>query len=98
MISGLYLGELVRFILLDLTCKKLLFRGNFPSFLKTHGSFKSLFISEIERSVENIMFHLLENVLQFEMLPFFQGCAWKVLLYPLGIIRVSQSGDFRLKR
>ncbi len=52
MISGLYLGELVRYVLLDLTCKKLLFRGNFPSVLKTHGLFKSLFISEIERLVE----------------------------------------------
>ncbi len=67
MISGLYLGELVRYVLLDLTCKKLLFRGNFPSFLKTHGSFKSLFISEIERLVVKMFICFLENVLQFEM-------------------------------
>ncbi len=65
MISGLYLGELVRYVLLDLTCKKLLFRGNFPSFLKTHGSFKSLFISEIERLVEKTITCFLENGLQF---------------------------------
>ncbi len=56
MISGLYIGELVRYVLLDLTCKELLFHGNFPSFLNTNGSFKSLFISEIERLVEDTIY------------------------------------------
>ncbi len=58
MVSGLYLGEQVHYVLLNLTCKKLLVHGNFPSFLNTHGSFKSLFISEIERLVEDTIYIL----------------------------------------
>lgn len=48
MISGMYLGEIVRLVLLKLTEEKLLFRGCPSEALLTPGSFETRFISEIE--------------------------------------------------
>lgn len=49
MTSGMYLGEIVRQILLDLTKKGLLFRGRITERLKTKGIFETKFLSQIER-------------------------------------------------
>lgn len=49
MISGMYLGEIVRHILLHLTSLGVLFRGRKSRCLQTRGIFKTKFLSEIER-------------------------------------------------
>ncbi|CAJ1063287.1 hexokinase-2-like isoform X3 [Xyrichtys novacula] len=48
MISGMYLGEIVRLVLLKLTEEKLLFEGQISEALKTPERFETKFISEIE--------------------------------------------------
>lgn len=49
MISGMYLGEIVRHILLHLTSLGVLFRGQQTPCLQTRDIFKTKFLSEIER-------------------------------------------------
>lgn len=49
MISGMYLGEIVRNILMDFTKRGLLFRGRISERLKTRGIFETKFLSQIER-------------------------------------------------
>lgn len=51
MISGMYLGEIVRNVLMDFTEKGLLFRGQLSERLKTRGIFETKFLSQIERCV-----------------------------------------------
>ena len=51
MISGMYLGEIVRNVLIDFTSKGLLFRGKLSEQLKTRGIFVTKFLSQIERLV-----------------------------------------------
>ncbi|XP_028269324.1 hexokinase-2 [Parambassis ranga] len=64
MISGMYLGEIVRNVLLDFTAKGLLFRGKVSERLKTRGIFETKFLSQIERDrlamrqVRSILQHL----------------------------------------
>uniref|UniRef100_A0A3Q0S433 Hexokinase-2 n=1 Tax=Amphilophus citrinellus TaxID=61819 RepID=A0A3Q0S433_AMPCI len=64
MISGMYLGEVVRNVLLDFTDKGLLFRGKVSERLKTRGIFETKFLSQIEsdrlamRQVRSILQHL----------------------------------------
>ncbi|XP_063047857.1 hexokinase HKDC1 isoform X2 [Engraulis encrasicolus] len=48
MTSGMYLGEIVRQILTDLTHRGLLFRGRITEPLKTRGIFETKFLSQIE--------------------------------------------------
>lgn len=48
MISGMYLGEIVRNVLMDFTAKGLLFRGKMSERLKTRGIFETKFLSQIE--------------------------------------------------
>lgn len=48
MTSGMYLGEIVRQILIDLTKRGLLFRGRITERLKTKGIFETKFLSQIE--------------------------------------------------
>lgn len=48
MISGMYLGEIVRLLLVRLTKEKLLFEGQTPEALLSPGTFKTKFISDIE--------------------------------------------------
>ncbi|XP_061084867.1 hexokinase HKDC1-like [Conger conger] len=48
MMSGMYLGEIVRQILIDLTRRGLLFRGHITEPLKTRGIFETKFLSQIE--------------------------------------------------
>ncbi|XP_043537072.1 hexokinase-2-like [Chiloscyllium plagiosum] len=49
LISGMYLGEIVRNILIDFTKRGLLFRGRISERLKTRGIFQTRFLSQIER-------------------------------------------------
>ncbi|XP_035021764.1 hexokinase-2 isoform X1 [Hippoglossus stenolepis] len=64
MISGMYLGEIVRNVLMDFTEKGLLFRGQLSEQLKTRGIFETKFLSQIERDrlamrqVRSILQHL----------------------------------------
>ncbi|XP_041840169.1 hexokinase HKDC1-like [Melanotaenia boesemani] len=46
--SGMYLGEIVRQVLLDLTRRGLLFRGHVTETLKTPGIFETKYLSQIE--------------------------------------------------
>ncbi|MEQ2170779.1 hypothetical protein GOODEAATRI_003862 [Goodea atripinnis] len=48
MCSGMYLGEIVRQILIDLTRRGFLFRGQISETLKTRGIFETKFLSQIE--------------------------------------------------
>lgn len=48
MISGMYLGEIVRLLLVKLTEDKFLFSGQASEALLMPGSFETKFISEIE--------------------------------------------------
>ncbi|XP_026225846.1 hexokinase-2-like [Anabas testudineus] len=48
MISGMYLGEIARLLLLKLMEDKLLFKGQTPDMLKKPGNFETKFLSEIE--------------------------------------------------
>ncbi|XP_049620508.1 hexokinase HKDC1 [Suncus etruscus] len=48
MTSGMYLGEIVRQILIDLTKQGLLFRGQISERLRTRGIFETKFLSQIE--------------------------------------------------
>ncbi|KAG5840469.1 hypothetical protein ANANG_G00189150 [Anguilla anguilla] len=64
MISGMYLGEVVRNVLLDFTARGLLFRGRLSERLKSRGIFETRFLSQIEsdrlalRQVRSILQHL----------------------------------------
>uniref|UniRef100_A0A8C0G632 Phosphotransferase n=1 Tax=Chelonoidis abingdonii TaxID=106734 RepID=A0A8C0G632_CHEAB len=64
MISGMYLGEIVRNILIDFTKRGLLFRGRISERLKTRGIFETKFLSQIESDclallqVRSILQHL----------------------------------------
>lgn len=53
MCSGMYLGEIVRNILIDLTKRGFLFRGQISETLKTRGIFETKFLSQIERYYSN---------------------------------------------
>uniref|UniRef100_I3KL20 Phosphotransferase n=1 Tax=Oreochromis niloticus TaxID=8128 RepID=I3KL20_ORENI len=55
MISGMYLGEIVRLVLVKMTKDKLLFKGQISKALGTPGQFETKFISEIEDGLENAM-------------------------------------------
>ncbi|XP_004393737.1 PREDICTED: putative hexokinase HKDC1 [Odobenus rosmarus divergens] len=48
MTSGMYLGEIVQQILIDLTKQSLLFRGQMSERLQTRGIFETKFLSQIE--------------------------------------------------
>ncbi|XP_056350419.1 hexokinase HKDC1-like isoform X1 [Oenanthe melanoleuca] len=48
MTSGMYLGEIVRQILIDLTKQGLLFRGHISESLRRRGIFETKFLSQIE--------------------------------------------------
>uniref|UniRef100_A0A8C5GCA0 hexokinase n=1 Tax=Gouania willdenowi TaxID=441366 RepID=A0A8C5GCA0_GOUWI len=54
MISGMYLGELVRLLLVKLTEQKLLFKGQRSTTLLTAGTFPTKFISEIEEPLSGL--------------------------------------------
>lgn len=62
MISGMYMGELVRLVLVQMTKEKLLFDGVASEALLTPGRFETAFVSQIERNVPN-GFNALQNIL-----------------------------------
>lgn len=49
LISGKYMGELVRLVLMKLVNENLLFNGEASETLKTRGSFDTRFVSQVER-------------------------------------------------
>lgn len=49
LISGKYMGELVRLVLMKLANEELLFNGEASELLKTRGSFETRFVSQVER-------------------------------------------------
>lgn len=49
MISGKYMGELVRLVLMKLVNENLLFNGEASEQLMTRGSFETCFVSQVER-------------------------------------------------
>jgi len=51
MISGMYMGEIVRLVLCELTERKLLFQGVMSDELNEPNRFYTKYISEIERFV-----------------------------------------------
>uniref|UniRef100_A0A3Q3WZT9 Phosphotransferase n=1 Tax=Mola mola TaxID=94237 RepID=A0A3Q3WZT9_MOLML len=66
MISGMYLGEIVRLLLVKLTEDKLLFDGQTSETLLTPGKFETKFISEIEDGLENAQNILTELGLKWD--------------------------------
>lgn len=48
LISGKYMGELVRLVLMKLVNEDLLFNGEAPEQLKTRGSFETRYVSQVE--------------------------------------------------
>lgn len=49
MVSGMYLGELVRHILVYLVEQKILFRGELPERLKVRNSLLTRYLTDVER-------------------------------------------------
>lgn len=49
MVSGMYIGELVRHILLHLTKQGLLFRGEIPHKLEVKDSLLTKYLTDVER-------------------------------------------------
>lgn len=49
LISGKYMGELVRLVLMKLVNENLLFNGEASELLKTRGSFETRYVSQVER-------------------------------------------------
>lgn len=49
MISGLYMGELVRLILVKMAKEKLLFNGKVPDNLRKKDCFETRYVSAIEK-------------------------------------------------
>lgn len=49
LISGKYMGELVRLVLMKLVNEDLLFNGEASELLKTRGSFETRYVSQVER-------------------------------------------------
>lgn len=68
--SGMYLGEVVRQVLLDLTRGGLLFRGHVTEALKTAGIFQTKYLSQIERykKLHQHQFHRIETLSHFQMM------------------------------
>lgn len=53
--SGLYLGEIIRQVLLDLSGRNLLFKGHEETALKTHGLFQINCLSQIESGLSGVI-------------------------------------------
>ncbi|NXP89810.1 HXK1 protein, partial [Passerina amoena] len=62
MISGMYLGEIVRNILIDFTKRGFLFRGQISETLKTRHIFETKFLSQIERDSWRALLASLERI------------------------------------
>ncbi|XP_058492917.1 hexokinase-2 [Solea solea] len=62
MISGMYLGEIVRNVLIEFTTRGLLFKGKMSERLKTRGIFETKFLSQIER--DRLAMRQIRSILQ----------------------------------
>lgn len=51
MISGMYMGEIVRLAIVDLANQNKLFEGRLSEQMKTSGAFGTSYVSDIERCV-----------------------------------------------
>lgn len=51
MISGMYMGEIVRLAIVDLANQNKLFEGRLSEEMKTKGAFGTSFVSDIERYI-----------------------------------------------
>lgn len=51
MISGMYMGEIVRLAIVDLASQNKLFEGRLSEKMKTSGAFGTSYVSDIERCV-----------------------------------------------
>lgn len=65
MLSGMYLGELVRLVLVDLASRGIIFNGVATNQLQTRNTFFTKFVSEIESEAENIVAAVREILLEF---------------------------------
>ncbi|CAB0014707.1 unnamed protein product [Nesidiocoris tenuis] len=63
-ISGLYLGELVRIVLLHLANNRLLFNGILSKKIQVKDSFLSSYVSRIEKDTVDTQSHETESILQ----------------------------------
>lgn len=68
MISGMYMGELVRSVVADLTRKKLLFEGRGSEKLFTPHCFKSAYVSWIESDNKNEFSHTLRAMYEMDLM------------------------------
>ncbi|XP_039212712.1 hexokinase-3 isoform X1 [Crotalus tigris] len=64
MISGMYLGEIVRYVLLELASRKILFRDHELKGLQNKGIFPTKLLSDIENDSESRqhVYHILEEL------------------------------------
>nr|AAW25718.1 SJCHGC07032 protein [Schistosoma japonicum] len=56
MVSGMYLGELVRHILVYLVEQKVLFRGKLPERLKVRNSLLTRYLTDVERDPAHLLY------------------------------------------
>jgi hexokinase len=64
MVSGMYLGEIARFVFLDMIKNKLLFKSTESCFLKEPGNFKSEHMSVIESDKSSSLFAVNEILIR----------------------------------
>ncbi|XP_013922373.1 PREDICTED: hexokinase-3-like [Thamnophis sirtalis] len=64
MISGMYLGEIVRYVLLELASREIIFRGHTLQGLQNKGIFPTKLLSDIENDSESRqhVYHILEDL------------------------------------
>lgn len=55
MISGMYMGEIVRLAIVDLANQNKLFEGRLSEEMKTKGAFGTSYVSDIERCVNIVL-------------------------------------------
>nr|AKN21572.1 slc25a-4 [Schmidtea mediterranea] len=67
LISGMYLGEIVRLVLVELIEKKLLFKGNLPDAMRKPYSFLTKYMSDCERDPPHLHYST-EYMLRNELL------------------------------
>nr|CDS23579.1 hexokinase [Echinococcus granulosus] len=69
MCSGMYLGEIVRLILLDLIEKGLLFQGQVPERLRSKDNFHTKYITETERDPPHLLYSTLYMLTEDLLVP-----------------------------
>uniref|UniRef100_A0A8D0BNC2 Phosphotransferase n=1 Tax=Salvator merianae TaxID=96440 RepID=A0A8D0BNC2_SALMN len=62
LISGMYLGEIVRYIMLELASRKVLFKGQQPPTLKTKDVFPTKYLTNVEDPGHHYVCNILEEL------------------------------------